>query len=233
MLFKIGTSGYNYFWNEGKPSQFEWYLKQGFNTVEINATFYSFPFNSWINSWSKAPDYFDFSIKVNRIITHYTRLSEKGINIFKNFQKKFEKIKDKISFWLFQMPPTFQFNEKNLKKIENFFNNLDIYDKAVIEFRDISWWNDETFAFLEGIGVIFCSVDSPELPRDIIKTKNRIYLRLHGREEWYNYVYTNEELDLILNKIYSLNPKLCYIYLNNDTGMLVNGKYFLKKLNLK
>jgi uncharacterized protein YecE (DUF72 family) len=39
----VGTSGYTYSWNKGKPNKFEWYLDQGFNSVEINRNFYRFP----------------------------------------------------------------------------------------------------------------------------------------------------------------------------------------------
>jgi len=53
---------------------------QGFNSGETNASYYRFPAEAWINTWlSFAPDYFTFSIKVNRFITDYMRLKgEKG-----------------------------------------------------------------------------------------------------------------------------------------------------------
>jgi len=44
---RVGTSGYTYSWNPGKPSPFEWYISRGFKTVEINASFYRFPRRSW------------------------------------------------------------------------------------------------------------------------------------------------------------------------------------------
>jgi len=40
---RIGTSGYSYSWNKAKPDAFEWYIVQGFNSVEINYSFYRFP----------------------------------------------------------------------------------------------------------------------------------------------------------------------------------------------
>ena len=39
---QIGTSGYTYSWNEKRPSPFTWYVKQGFNSVEINASYIDF-----------------------------------------------------------------------------------------------------------------------------------------------------------------------------------------------
>jgi uncharacterized protein YecE (DUF72 family) len=232
MIVRIGTSGYNYFWNEGKPSQFQWYVNQGFKTVEINATFYSFPFKSWINSWKKAPKDFDFSIKVNRSITHLSRLSEKGVELFNKFRNNLKEIEDKISFWLFQMPPTFIYEEKNLQRILNFFKKVKLENKAVIEFRDPSWWNEKVIKIFEENYLIFCSVDSPELPNDILKINEVTYLRMHGRREWYADIYEEKELDEIVEKIFKLKPKICYIYLNNDHGMLPNSKYLIEKFNL-
>lgn len=232
ILFKVGTSGYNYFWNEAKPSAFEWYLKQGFNTVEINATFYSFPYRSWVKSWKKAPNNFDFSIKVNRTITHYARLSEGSLKVFEKFNSILEEISDKISYWLFQMPPSFEYSEKNFERVLKFFNKIKTKANICIEFRDQSWWRREVFNKMEDLDLVFCSIDAPELPKDIITINGKIYLRLHGREEWYSYEYKESELDEICERIFELNPKSCYIYLNNDHGMLPNGKYLLKKLNI-
>lgn len=70
--FFIGTSGYWYKWNIGK-SLF-WYIEQGFKTVEINSTFYRFPYASMVKGWSSAPEGFIFSVKVNRSISHYSKL---------------------------------------------------------------------------------------------------------------------------------------------------------------
>ena len=41
-----------------------------------------------------------------------------------------------------------------------------------------------------------------------------------------------KELDDILEKAVKLKPRKCYIYLNNDTGMLSNGLYLIKKAKL-
>ena len=99
-VIKIGTSGYTYSWNKRKPSPFQWYVNQGFNSVEINASYYRFPTEAWINTWlSAAPDNFTFSIKVNRYITDDTRLKgEKALQIWYKFKKTLDTIDDKIDF---------------------------------------------------------------------------------------------------------------------------------------
>ena len=60
-------------------------------------------------------------------------------------------------------------------------------------------------------------------------TNNSIYLRIHGYKEWYRYVYSEEELDVILSSVKNLNAGKKAIYLNNDHGMLQNGLYLLKQ----
>jgi len=106
VIIKVGTSGYSYSWNEGKPSPFQWYVNQGFNSVEINASYYRFPMESWIDTWlSASPDYFSFSIKVNRYITDYTRLKgEKALLLWSKFSKTLNRIDDRIDFWLSKCP---------------------------------------------------------------------------------------------------------------------------------
>jgi uncharacterized protein YecE (DUF72 family) len=226
--FRVGTSGYSYFWNPGVPTPFEWYVKQGFNTVEINASFYRFPSPSWVKAWVKAPKDFDFSIKVHRSITHYTKLSDRALKLWSRFKEPFKPIEDRIAFWLFQMPPNFKPNERNITRLTSFFTNLNLGERAVVEFREESWWRrkDE----LKACGVSFCSVDAPALPRDIIALNDIIYLRLHGREEWYAYVYSRDELKEIVKRVMEADAKKVYIYLNNDLGMLENGRLLIKML---
>ena len=210
ILIRIGTCGYTYSWNKAKPSPFKWYIDQHFNSVEINASFYRFPTESWIRTWhDNAPKDFTFSIKVHRSITHYTKLKgSKSIELWKRFINTLESVSDKIEFWLFQLPANYKYSTENAGTIKSFFekanipnNNVDgksTLSQAVIEFRDSSWWRQ--VRAIAKIGIVFCSVSAPGLPNDIIATNDTIYLRLHGSKEWYNYTYTKKELDNILLK---------------------------------
>jgi uncharacterized protein YecE (DUF72 family) len=98
----------------------------------------------------------------------------------------FEPLENKIDFWLFQMPANFKFKPENLERVKSFFNSENIMHqiisrkKAVIEFRDSSWWNEPALEEIEKAGIVFCSVDAPSVPNEIITTSDAIYLRLHG-----------------------------------------------------
>lgn len=227
---RIGTSGYSYPWNEGKPTPFEWYMKQGFNSVEINASFYRFPREHWIRVWEKntVRRNFTFSIKVHRSITHYSRLKGDSVELWKQFSRIFEPIKDKIDFWLFQMPRSYAHSNENLESMGAFFESIELGNKAIVEFRNKIWWDN--LDKFEKIGIAFCSVSAPDLPRNIVAVNDAVYLRLHGLEMWYHYVYSDKELDEMLSKIKKLEAGKKAIYLNNDEGMLPNGRYLLKQV---
>ncbi len=226
VLIKVGTSGYSYYWNEGRPTPFEWYLKQGFPTVEVNASFYRFPLASWAKTWSLAPDYFDFSIKVHRSITHYAKLGGKSIDLWRRFKNSLSEVEDKISFWLFQMPSSFTYSDRNYSALSRFFGELNIGNRAIVEFRDPSWWKH--IEVVKDVGIGFCSVDAPDLPRDIVAVNCVVYVRLHGRTAWYNHVYACKELHSIMERIDGSRASRKYVYLNNDEGMLENGRFLLE-----
>ena len=61
---------------------------------------------------------------------------------------------------------------------------------------------------------------------------NAVYLRIHGYKEWYRYIYSQKELDILLASIKNLDADKKAIYLNNDDGMFENGLYLSKKSHL-
>lgn len=184
---------------------------------------------SWINTWKAgAPKDFRFSIKANRSITDYLRLRGEGaLDLWKRFSTTLNGIQDRIDFWLFKMPKTFKYTEQNLGTVRVFFERAgltnDHHIKAVIEFRDSSWW--QAIDKIGEMGIVFCSVDAPGLPRTITTSSRSVYLRIHGYKEWYRYIYSQTELDEILATVINLNAEKKAIYLNNDHGMLQNGLY--------
>ncbi len=233
---RIGTSGYTYSWNKAKPNAFEWYISQGFNSVEINYSFYRFPESKSVNLWqSKAPENFTFSIKVHRSITHYNKLKQpRSTELWNEFWRIFAALEHKIDFWLFQMPANFKFTPENIGTVKSFFNAEKVASsivapkKAVIEFRHSSWWSTQALEEIEKIGIGFCSVDAPALPNAIVRIGDAIYLRLHGTSTWYNYLYPEQKLKEIVADIMSMEAQKKAIYLNNDHGMLLNGLFIMK-----
>ncbi|WP_457622851.1 DUF72 domain-containing protein [Persephonella sp.] len=229
----IGCSGFFYWHWKGrfyppdlKPSKwFEYYVKF-FNTVEINSTFYNFPKEKNLKNWMrKSPESFLFSVKVHRSITHNKRFKDVKDDLERFYKIVSEVLTDKLGVFLFQLPPSFRYSEYNLKIL---IESLNLSYKNVVEFRHKSWWNNDVFKVFSKKGITFCSVNAPKLPGEIIKTTDTVYLRFHGRDRWYKYYYTDDELKTYAENIIKIKPRFLYTYFNNDYegNAPINAKNF-------
>ena len=232
MEVRVGTSGWMYDWN---PNGLDWYLKySGLNTVEINSTFYRFPYPNMAKSWYRKTVNLDFkwSVKVYRGITHFYRLSQKALEQFEKFVKVLGPLNELIEFYLFQLPPSFAFSEKQLEKLQAFFQKTKQENKIAVEFRHPSWFNEVIIEKLSSGNIVVVSVDAPDISF-YVKTNETIYYRLHGRTYWYSHYYTKEELYEIKEKILKSSPKKVYVYFNNDHDMLSNARTFFNLMTEK
>lgn len=220
--YLIGTSGWNYdHWTEKfypqKLSKNKWllYYCKHFNTVEVNYSFYKWPSKETLKKWYReSPKNFKFTLKAPRTITHVKKLKNVERQI-RDFYKLSEILKEKLASILFQLPPFMTFNDKNFKKLEDFFKLLDLKKENVIEFRHESWWNKKVYDLFRKYKIIFCIVSSIEMPRDFILTSNIAYLRFHGINRSSN--YSMEDLKRYAKKIKKLKCKKVYAYFNNDS----------------
>jgi uncharacterized protein YecE (DUF72 family) len=228
MEIYVGTSGWFYEWNENKS--FDWYLSHSnLNTVELNASFYRFPFPNQIKRWAEKSGDIRFSVKVHRKITHILRLKEESRQVYLDFKRLFLPLEEKIDFYLFQMPPSFS-TRFMADRVKEFFGDEEGKEKISIEFRNSDWFKEKSVKEVEKLGIAFVSVDSPDAKSFIVKTNGVIYLRLHGRTGWYSHNYKKEELEDIAGKIARLKPERVYAYFNNNHNMLSNARRFYEIL---
>lgn len=226
----VGTSGWSYDWN---PNGFDWYVeKSGLNSIELNASFYRFPFRNQVYSWTrKTPKSFRWAVKVSRIVTHIYRMSFKAVNTFNKFTTIFKPLEESIDYYLFQLPPFIEPNQSNVRNIEKFFKKVGIYEKAAVEWRNQKWFSGEWEEWASSMGLTIVSVDSPDLPRHIFNTSGTVYLRMHGRSSWYSHNYTEEELKEVVGNIFESKPNRIYVFMNNDHYMIENARRILKMLS--
>jgi uncharacterized protein YecE (DUF72 family) len=216
----IGCSGWRYWkWRDsfyaGVPQQnwFEQYLKR-FDTVEINASFYSWPTVEGVQSWRRQPGKkkFIYTVKVCEHITHIKKF--KGTKtLIRDFGMIADILGDRMGCFLFQLPPSYRYTKTRLNDI---VSQLDPARRNVVEFRHASWWNEEVYEAFRKARIIFCSCSGPRLPDELIRTAEEVYVRLHGPERWYRHDYSKSELTTWTNRIKASRAKRAWIYFNND-----------------
>jgi len=218
----VGTSGWYYDWN--KKKNLDWFIQNsGLNSVELNASFYRFPSPEQIEGWNRKGTGIRWSIKVHRSITHWRQLSESSLEILENFLELFEPMDHIIDFYLFQVPPKFD----DVERVLRFAETAKLGKKFALEIRNKELLgNDEVYSELVG-KVTLVSVDSPDYRNRIFPGEN-VYMRMHGRNSWYSYDYSQEEISETLRKILSFEPEKTYIYFNNDHNMLDNARKALE-----
>ncbi len=223
----VGTSGWAYSWN--KERNLKWYVENSkLNAIELNMSFYRFPFPNVIKGWAKIGKDIRWSIKVNKIITHLKKFEEDSFEDWKRFEEIFSSLKENIDFFLFQLPPSL--SASSIKKIQEFAKKTKLKEKFAIEFRNKELFNKKYIEICKNNKMTLVSVDAPYLPREIYNTNGIVYLRMHGREAWYRYEYNEDELKEIVEKILKKKPKKVYVFFNNNHAMLKNAIEMKKML---
>ncbi|MEM0225096.1 MAG: DUF72 domain-containing protein, partial [Desulfurococcaceae archaeon] len=160
MEIYVGTSGWLYDWNEG--ASLDWYVEEsGLNAVELNASFYRFPYRNQVKTWSIKGKNLKWSIKVHRSITHMRKFSEKSINTWNKFFDLFKAMDDIIDFYLFQLPPNYTCKKENLEKIAYFSSHVKLGSRMAVEFRHESCFNDQVLRWAEENNLTLVSIDAP------------------------------------------------------------------------
>ena len=214
----VGTSGWSYGWNKG--GNLDWYLKNScLNAVELNASFYRFPYRNQIAGWAGKGTELRWCVKVHRFVTHQYKFNDTARGIWQRFLDLFNPLDPSIDYYLFQAPPSMT----DIDRLLRFFNGLPLLEKCVLEIRNRNLILDDIACrkLQEYLPVV--SVDSPDT-RNRIFSGNLIYMRMHGRDDWYRHDYTQEELEETAAMIQRTGAEKVYLFFNNDHSMLENAQ---------
>ncbi len=228
----VGTSGWMYDWN---PDGFEWFIKYSeLNAVELNASFYRFPYPNQVISWARKTKHkpLRWSIKVNRLITHVYLFNEKAMKTWSRFYELFKVLDIYVDFYLFQLPPRIKPTAKMIERIERFIEYTNLRERFALEWRNKEWFQNKWVEWATKLGITVVSVDSPEVIF-YAKSSNYVYVRMHGRSFWYAHYYTDEELNEVAERIIELDGKAVYVFFNNNHDMLENARRMKKILEEK
>ena len=226
MTILLGTCGWSYqewvgaFYPNNRIAKLPFYSRI-FNSVEVDSSFYKIPSKSMIAGWIKAttPD-FKFSLKIPKTITHdkHLRAIERELFEFIDLMEPVARA-GKLGCIMAQLPPSFTFREKD--SLESFFGLLPEHIHFAVEFRHESWDREETWALLRKYNVANTITDSPIkfLSKPIVTAETYAFVRWHGhgKDIWYNYTYSEEELQPWIGKLKGIEEKVpvVYAYFNN------------------
>jgi uncharacterized protein YecE (DUF72 family) len=232
--YYFGTAGWSYKDWEGvvypskKGANFHAliFLAQYIDVVEINSTFYRPPAIrmswSWIKRVEGYPNFL-FTVKLHQVFTHQRKgFSQKEVNEFKAGIEPL-KAHGRLAAILIQFPWSFARNSLHVAYLTDLFKRFEDFPLA-LEIRHSSWDNAEFFDLLSRYNVSFCNIDQPVIgksikPTTVCTNPELSYVRLHGRnyknwfndkagrDERYNYLYTNDELEEWIERIKELGKK--------------------------
>lgn len=222
MEVHVGTSGWAYAWNRG--GSLAWFAEHSsLDAIELNASFYGFPSEKSVLSWADAGSGLRWSVKVNRSVTHRHRFNEKAVAVWERFRERFLPLDDLIDFYLFQAPPAF----RDVDRILAFAGATGLGERCAVEIRNPGVLGDDEACRRLQEAVVLVSVDSPDF-RERVFPAGVVYLRMHGREDWYRHDYTDAELAGIKDKIAAIAPGRVYIFFNNNHAMLKNARAMMR-----
>jgi uncharacterized protein YecE (DUF72 family) len=199
----VGLSGWNYsHWRNGvfypprlpAARWLEFYAER-FDTVEVNSTFYRLPRREAVARWrEQTPAGFVFAIKASRYLTHVRRLRDLGPGL-ERFLERIEPLlgSPKLGPLLWQLPPTFRRDDERLADaLERLPQEL----RHCIEFRDPSWFVDDTYALLREHGVALVIADRPQVSAFQAHelTADWTYVRFHAGTRGRRGNYSESEL---------------------------------------
>ncbi|HOK09785.1 MAG TPA: DUF72 domain-containing protein [Candidatus Hydrogenedens sp.] len=227
------------------------YLAQWINCIEINVTYYRLINPSMSKNWVKQVEGdkdFLFTVKLWNKFTHEKKehLEPQDID---SFVHSIEPIlnANKLGCILIQFPYRFHRTPENRKYLAELISSLYTLPVAV-EFRHKSWFHPQVLAGFRQRAIAFCNIDQPLvdsycLPPTEEVTAEFAYVRFHGRnaEHWfseessrderYNYLYSEQELDPWVERIQNIRTKAkrVFILMNNHFA----GKALINAIQLR
>jgi uncharacterized protein YecE (DUF72 family) len=223
---RIGLSGWNYaHWRDGvfypprlpAARWLEFYADR-FDTVEVNSTFYRLPRRDAVAHWvEQTPAGFVFAVKGSRYLTHVKRLRDLGPGL-ERFLERIEPVlrSPKLGPLLWQLPPTFR---RDHARLADALARLPRELRHCFEFRDPSWFVEDTYALLRKHEVALVIGDRPQVNafQTHELTTNWTYVRFHGGTRGRRGNYSDSELREWAERLrgWSRTHEV-FAYFNND-----------------
>lgn len=241
MRVYIGTGGFsNRDW-EGllypvprKPTDDLHYYAQAFDVVELNSSFYAIAGEkAFAGMLNKSAQRLKMAVKLHQDFTHQRTATADLAQRMRLSPKPFREA-GLLAPFLAQFPYSFARtpdNRRYLAQLVKWFAG----EQLAIEFRHISWHVQEVQQAFREMGLIWVSVDYPQLAgmpiSDLVLTSRTGYIRLHGRNDaqWWegnsaaerhDYRYQDDELAVWADRIAAKRHEYdeLYVLFENTTA---------------
>lgn len=224
MPLLVGTSGWQYaHWRTsfyvGVPQRrwFE-YVLAGFQTVELNVSFYRLPARETFVGWhDRSPADAVITVKASRYLTHIKRLRDPGPSVTLLMERA-GGLAEKMGPVLVQLPPDLTVDAAALDATLAAFGGG---VRIAVEPRHASWFVDDVQAVLSAHGAALIWADRRSRPiAPLWRTAGWGYVRLHegAAAPWPR--YGKAALQSWVERIAAVydDTEDVFVYFNNDPG---------------
>ncbi|WP_405293008.1 DUF72 domain-containing protein [Algibacter sp. Ld11] len=224
------------FYPRGTKDELKYYASQ-FNSIELNATFYSvFPARQFETWHDKTPKGFKFFLKLNQEISHFKRLKDIE-NIVDHYLYNASHLKEKLGTMFLQMHSNF--TPKDFERVVTFVEKWPNTVPLAIEFRHTDWYNDKVIS-----EDLYQLLEEKNISNVIVDTAGRrdlMHMRLTNSTAFVRYVGANHPSDytrlddwierLIVWKEQGVKEIDFFIHQNIEVESPLLSAYFIKQVN--
>ena len=149
------------FYPKGTKDELKYYATQ-FNSIELNATFYSLPSPEQVLTWKeKTPPTFKFFPKITNTVSHFRRLIN-VTDVVTDYATSVLNFGDQLGMVFLQLHDNFK--PKDFDRVEKFVKDWPKEVPLAIEVRSAEWFEEENFEkfsqFLEENNIANIIVDT-------------------------------------------------------------------------
>lgn len=223
------------FYPKGTKDELKYYATQ-FNSIELNATFYSLPSPEQVLTWKeKTPPTFKFFPKITNTVSHFRRLIN-VTDVVTSYATSVLNFGDQLGMVFLQLHDNFK--PKDFERVEKFVNDWPKEVPLAIEVRSAEWFEEENFEKFSQL------LEENTIANIIVDTAGRrdmLHMRLTSDTAFVRYVGANADSDyarlddwlerIKLWKEEGLKNLYFFVHQNVELASPLLSAYFIEKIN--